>query len=74
MQLNDRIRRIERRARRLRLTLPVLCRAADVPYCTLWRWRTRKAAPRVGRVDLYLGKLEAELASQERTMRRRLAA
>lgn len=70
MQYLERISEIERRAEEINLTLGEVCRRAEVPVSTIWRWRKGKVSPIQASLELHLGRLERQLdAEQSRIMR-----
>lgn len=69
MQFIDRIDAIEKTAADLGLSLAQLCRAAQVPYSTVWRWRTGVTSPLVKTVGEVIDRLEAALTARRSSLR-----
>lgn len=45
---------IEARAKAAGITMAAVCRAADMPYTTFWRWKNASVSPSLGVVQRLL--------------------
>ena len=73
MEYVEQIAGLERRAQAINLSLHAACRAAEVNYHHITRWRSGEVNPTVRVLERDLGKLRSKLDQLERAVFEQLA-